>query len=234
MSSLLKHPLNLTCHRSPALPRQAYCAKCRQGARCQQCGACAGDLAARTCLDSQDAKRLAGIKATPQRGRPVFQFLVFDPIILIVCAGDDEAVTANGEKSAAIRQKQDAVACNHRLKLGYSQRMHHPQEFRDVYDARQRFSAGNLVVCIRNNGLHHARLGVSVSKAHGNAVHRNRAKRVFRAAFRLCQNMLPPEYDYVLIPRKGSSKHTEASITQALKKIAAILRARESAAGGSR
>ena len=48
-----------------------------------------------------------------------------------------------------------------------------------------------------------SRLGISVSKSYGNAVERNRIKRLIREVFRLNQHQIPAGFDYlVLIKRK--------------------------------
>jgi ribonuclease P protein component len=51
------------------------------------------------------------------------------------------------------------------------------------------------------NGLDSKRYGITVSKKLGNAVTRNRCKRIIRAALREIENDLPDSFDYVFIAR---------------------------------
>jgi len=77
-----------------------------------------------------------------------------------------------------------------------------PSEFQYVYRQGKRYDGRFITVFVINNeGLHH-RLGVTASKkAIGKAVHRNRAKRLMREAFRsndLSLEALSRRYDWVL------------------------------------
>ena len=78
-----------------------------------------------------------------------------------------------------------------------------PAEFERCYARKRSASDGLLIVYACENELTHPRLGCSVSKKVGNAVVRNRYKRLFREAFRLSQHDLPPGVDLILIPRPG-------------------------------
>lgn len=75
---------------------------------------------------------------------------------------------------------------------------------------RRRCSAGDglLVVYALRNSLEHPRLGMVVSgKKVGNAVARNRWKRMIREAFRLSQHELPPGIDLVVLPQTKKPPH---------------------------
>jgi ribonuclease P protein component len=78
-----------------------------------------------------------------------------------------------------------------------------PAEFERCYARKRSASDGVLIVYACENNLPHPRLGCSVSRKVGNAVVRNRYKRLFREAFRLAQHDLPPGVDLILIPRPG-------------------------------
>ena len=63
-------------------------------------------------------------------------------------------------------------------------------------------SAGkHIVVFIKPNGLVVNRLGVMSTRRVGNAVERNRQKRLVREAYRLMKPELSVGYDIVIIPR---------------------------------
>jgi ribonuclease P protein component len=53
---------------------------------------------------------------------------------------------------------------------------------------------------VQNNSPEN-KVGISVSKKIGNAVERNRAKRIIRAAYRLCEDKFPIGYDIVFVAR---------------------------------
>jgi ribonuclease P protein component len=74
-------------------------------------------------------------------------------------------------------------------------------EFRRVFEARRSASDERIIVYVLENQLDFPRLGLSVSRKVGNAVARNRWKRLLREAFRLSVAKLPAGYDLVVVPR---------------------------------
>jgi ribonuclease P protein component len=86
----------------------------------------------------------------------------------------------------------------HVLKMSKAQRLVKNREFRAVLAERHRCSDHLLVVHMAANGVGQTRLGVSVGRAQGNAVARNRIKRVIREVFRLHQHEMPCGFDIVV------------------------------------
>ena len=86
-------------------------------------------------------------------------------------------------------------------------RLTHDLEFDAVYAAKMKKIGSGVVLFSSPSERAHARLGLSIGRAVGNAVVRNRCKRLVREAFRLMQHELPRHggggYDLIVALRRA-------------------------------
>lgn len=95
-------------------------------------------------------------------------------------------------------------------------------EFQAVYESGERVRARLMTVIARNNDGPASRLGIAATRKLGNAVARNRAKRLVREAFRRAD--VPAGLDIVVIPRldilDAEFRTLEAEFRYAVRRLA--------------
>jgi ribonuclease P protein component len=105
------------------------------------------------------------------------------------------------------------------------ERIKDPATFRRAFERRRWESDATLTIYGVENGLDHARLGLSVSrKKVKTAAGRNRIKRLIREAFRLSKAELPAGLDLVVVPRNPAARFAE--VRQSLPRLARALERR--------
>lgn len=101
------------------------------------------------------------------------------------------------------------------------------QEFQKVYQKGRRYDGVLMTAFVLPNNLSHNRFGITASrKAIGNAVQRNRARRLLREAFRLKQSTLSglhSNYDWVFnAKRKLPALKASAAIEEFEKMVSRV------------
>ena len=85
-----------------------------------------------------------------------------------------------------------------------SLRLHKTEEYQKVFAARFSVADETLILFAAPNDLPYCRLGLSVAKKVGNAIVRNRWKRLIREAFRKSKSALPSGWDIVALPKRDA------------------------------
>ncbi|MBD2848022.1 ribonuclease P protein component [Paenibacillus sp. IB182496] len=108
-------------------------------------------------------------------------------------------------------------------------RLRNRQDFNRIYRGGRSFANSQLVVYWkRTPEVEHFRMGVSVSKKLGNAVVRNRMRRVLKEIVRLQADRIGKHVDFILIARRPAigmrSKDLERSVLHVLRKAKLLSR----------
>jgi ribonuclease P protein component len=94
-----------------------------------------------------------------------------------------------------------------KLGLSKNERLLRKHEFDRIFKTGNKLKLNYVYVIYAPNHLNYCRMGISVKKSFGNAVKRNKAKRIIREFFRTSKACLPRGYDFIFIPREGFLEH---------------------------
>lgn len=87
--------------------------------------------------------------------------------------------------------------------FSHDHRIVRSSDFRALYSCGRRLHSESFVLFGRANNLVHHRLGITVSRKVGNAVVRNRIKRLFREIFRRSAAEIPHHFDFVVNAKRN-------------------------------
>lgn len=95
-------------------------------------------------------------------------------------------------------------------------RLRRPAEFRHVWDAGRSWAHPLLLLRAVPNTLDSTRIGITASRKVGDAVTRNRARRLLREAARQLYPQIRPGWDLVLVARASMVEAKTPAVVAAL------------------
>ena len=93
------------------------------------------------------------------------------------------------------------------------------KEFSKIYKSGKSVADKYLVLYYRRNNLGYSRIGYSISKKVGNAVVRNRIKRLLKESYRLNFDDFKDGYDFIFIARVRAKDITFKEVEKSMKKL---------------
>jgi ribonuclease P protein component len=101
-------------------------------------------------------------------------------------------------------------------RLRREERLRRKKDFEVIAKEGTRRHTKNFMIISRKNDQGFSRVGAVASKRLGQAVERNRVKRLMREFFRRNKDRLPPSTDYVIVGKKGAQDLPYAHVVDEL------------------
>ncbi len=111
-------------------------------------------------------------------------------------------------------------------------RLRRPEDFRLVWSAGRSWAHPLFILWTLPNDLPRVRVGITASRKIGNAVKRNRARRLLREAARHLYTSIASGWDVVLVARPSLLEVKEPQVERALHHVLALAGLWVSAADG--
>ena len=103
-----------------------------------------------------------------------------------------------------------------RYSFGKNQRIRKRRDYQAIYQEGKRVHSKSFIILFKPNNEGTTRFGITVSKKVGNAVRRNRIKRLLREYFRLNRDLFRDSTDVVVIARKDISLRNYRDVCEEL------------------
>lgn len=98
------------------------------------------------------------------------------------------------------------------------------REFLSLQQRGKKRHSPHFLVVTAPARTHKSRLGITTSRRFGNAVARNRMKRLLREFFRVYRDHIHPASDIVIIPKAGANQLALTQIAEELGRTLSIVR----------